>query len=133
RLDRTTERLAPGAFTGALDVVGPGLLRGGLEAGAAVESGFSSLWQVGLNTAAEILLPEPKFGGTPDVTSAERSSQETLGQGTAQEVMALRPDPAEDGVVGHILGEAAAVLPRTVAGALIAGPVGAAAAAGAPA
>ncbi|WP_433886953.1 hypothetical protein [Pseudomonas vranovensis] len=133
RLDRTTERLAPGAFTGALDVVGPGLLRGGLEAGAAVESGFSSLWQAWLNTAADILLPEPKFGGTPDVTSAERSSQETLGQGTAQEVMALRPDPAEVGVVGQILGEAAAVLPRTVAGAVIAGPVGAAAAAGAPA
>ncbi|MGH8381743.1 hypothetical protein [Pseudomonas sp.] len=133
RLDRTTERLAPGAFTGALDVVGPGLLRGGLEAGAAVESGFSSLWQAGLNTAADILLPEPKFGGTPDVTSAERSSQETLGRGTAQEVMALRPDPAEVGVVGQILGEAAAVLPRAVAGSVVAGPAGMAVAAGAPA
>lgn len=133
RLDRTTERLEPGAFTGALDVIGPGLLRGGLEASSAVESGFSSLWQTGLDTAASVLLPEPKFGGTPDVTSAERSSQETLGKGTAQEVMELRPDPAEVGVVGQILGEAAAVLPRTVAGTVMGGVVGGAVAAGAPA
>lgn len=133
RLDRTTERLAPDAFTGALGVIGPGLLRGGLEAGAAVESGFSSLWQAGLDTAAGMLLPEPKFGGTPDVTSAERSSQETLGKGTAEAVMDLRPDPAEVGMVGQILGEASAILPRAVVGAVAAGPAGAAAAAGLPA
>ena len=133
RLGRTEEKLKPGAFTGALDTLGPNLLRGGLEAGAAVESGFSSLWQGGLDLAASALLPEPKFGGTPDVTSAERSSQETLGQGTAQEVMDLRPDPAEVGVVGQILGEAAAVLPRTVVGTVLGGPVGAAVAAGGPA
>ncbi|MFW8695416.1 hypothetical protein, partial [Mesorhizobium japonicum] len=105
----------------------------GLEAGAAVESGVSSLWQGGLDLAASALLPEPKFGGTLDVTSAERSSQETLGQGTAQEVMDLRPDPAEVGIVGQILGEAAAVLPRTVVGTVLAGPVGGAVAAGGPA
>jgi hypothetical protein len=133
RLGRTAEKPAPGAFTGALDTLGPNLLRGGLEAGAAVESGFSSLWQGGLDLAASALLPEPKFGGTPDVTSAERSSQETLGQGTAQEVMDLRPDPAEVGIVGQILGEAAAVLPRTVVGTVLAGPAGGALAAGAPA
>lgn len=133
RLEYTTERPEPGAFTGALDVIGPGLLRGGLEASSAVESGFSSLWQTGLDTAASVLLPEPKFGGTPDVTSAERSSQETLGEGTAQEVMELRPDPAEVGIVGQILGEAAAVLPRYAVGSALAGPFGAAAAAGAPA
>ncbi|UVL22387.1 hypothetical protein [Pseudomonas donghuensis] len=133
RLDRTSDKPKPGVFTGALDVVGPNLLRGGLEAGAAVESGLSSVWQGGLEAAASLLLPEPKFGGTPDVTSAERSSQETLGQGTAQAVMDLRPDPAEVGVAGQVLGELAAVLPRTVAGAVFAGPVGAAAAAGAPA
>jgi hypothetical protein len=133
RLGRTVDKPTPGAFTGALDTLGPNLLRGGLEAGAAVESGFSSLWQGGLDLAASALLPEPKFGGTPDVTSAERSSQETLGQGTAQEVMELRPDPAEVGVVGQILGEAAAVLPRTVVGTVLGGPVGAAVAAGGPA
>lgn len=133
RLGRTAEKPTPGAFTGALETLGPNLLRGGLEAGAAVESGFSSLWQGGLDLAASALLPEPKFGGTPDVTSAERSSQETLGQGTAQAVMDLRPDPAEVGVVGQILGEAAAVLPRTVVGTVLGGPVGAAVAAGGPA
>ena len=133
RLGRTAERPAPGAFTGSLDVIGPGLLRGGLEAGAAVESGFSTLWQGGLDLAASALLPEPKFGGAPDVTSAERSSQETLGQGTAQAVTDLRPDPTEVGIVGQILGEAAAVLPRTVVGTVMAGPVGGAVAAGAPA
>ena len=133
RLGRTVEKPKPGAFTGAVDVLGPNLLRGGLEAGAAVESGFSSLWQGGLDLAASALLPEPKFGGTPDVTSAERSSQETLGQGTAQEVMELRPDPTEVGVVGQILGEAAAVLPRTVVGTVLGGPVGGAVAAGGPA
>lgn len=47
--------------------------------------------------------------------------------------MDLRPDPTEVGVVGQILGEAAAILPRTVVGAVAAGPVGAALAAGAPA
>lgn len=133
RLGRTADKPAPSAFTGALDVLGPSLLRGGLEAGAAVESGFSSLWQTGLDAAASVLLPEPKFGGKPNVTSAEESSQETLGQGTAQAVMDLRPDPAEVGVVGQILGEAAAVLPRTVVGTVLAGPVGAGLAAGGPA
>lgn len=133
RLDFTTELPKPGAFTGAIDVLGPGLARGGLEASSVIESGFSSLWQTGLNAAAGALLPEPKFGGTPNVTSAEESSQETLGQGTAQAVMELRPDPAEVGVVGQILGEAAAILPRTVAGTIVAGPIGGAVAAGAPA
>lgn len=133
RLGRTADKPAPSAFTGSLDVLGPSLLRGGLEAGAAVESGFSSLWQTGLDAAANVLLPEPKFGGKPNVTSAEESSQETLGQGTAQAVMDLRPDPAEVGVVGQILGEAAAVLPRTVVGTVLAGPVGAGLAAGGPA
>lgn len=133
RLGRTTERPQPGAFTGALDVIGPNLLRGGLEAGSAIESGFSSLWQSGLDIAADVLLPEPKFGGKPDVTSAERSSQDTLGQGTAQRVMELRPDPAEVGMVGQILGEAAAILPRTVVASAFGGPVAGAVAAGGPA
>ena len=133
RLDFTSELPKPGAFTGTIDVLGPGLARGSLEASSVIESGFSSLWQTGLNAAAGALLPEPKFGGTPNVTSAEESSQETLGQGTAQAVMELRPDPAEVGVVGQILGEAAAILPRTVAGTVVAGPIGGAVAAGAPA
>lgn len=133
RLDTTTEQLAPGFFTGSLDVIGPGLLRGGLEAGAAVEAGFSSLWTGALEGAAGLLLPEPKFGGKVDVTSAERSSQETLGEGTAEMVQALRPDHASVGLAGQVIGEAAAILPRTAAAAVFGGPVAGAVAAGAPA
>ena len=133
RLGRTAEKLKPGFFTGALDVVGPNLLRGGIEAGTAIESGLSSVWQGGLDAAASLLLPEPKFGGKPNVTSAEESSQETLGVGVGEMAKEYRPDPAEVGMAGQIIGEAAAILPRTVAGAVLAGPVGAAAAAGGPA
>lgn len=133
RLDRTAEKLKPGFFTGAMDVVGPSLLRGGIEAGTAFESGLSSVWQGGLDAAAELLLPEPKFGGKPNVTSAEESSQETLGEGVGEMAKEYRPDPTEVGVAGQIIGEAAAILPRTVVGAALAGPVGAAAAAGGPA
>ncbi|WP_314383150.1 MULTISPECIES: hypothetical protein [Pseudomonas] len=133
RLDRTAEKLKPGFFTGALDVVGPNLLRGGIEAGTAIESGLSSVWQGGLDAAAELLLPEPKFGGKPNVTSAEESSQEALGVGVGEMAKEYRPDPTEVGVAGQIIGEAAAILPRTLAGAVLGGPVGAAAAAGGPA
>lgn len=134
RLDRTAEKLKPGFFTGALDVVGPNLLRGALlETGPFIESSLSSVWQGGLDAAASLLLPEPKFGGKPDVTSAERSSQETLGEGVGEMAKAYRPDPTEVGVAGQIIGEAAAILPRTVVGAVLAGPLGAAAAAGGPA
>jgi hypothetical protein len=133
RLGRTEEKLKPGFFTGALDVVGPSLLRGGLEAGTAIESGLSSVWQGGLDAAASLLLPEPKFGGTPNVTGAEESSQETLGEGVGEMAKDYRPDPTEVGVAGQIIGEAAAILPRTVVGAALGGPVGAAVAAGGPA
>lgn len=133
RLDTTTEQLAPGFFTGSLDVIGPGLLRGGLEAGAAVEAGFSSLWTGALEGVAGLLLPEPKFGGKVDVTSAERSSQETLGEGVAEAVQELRPDPASVGMAGQIIGEAAAILPRTAVAAVMGGPIAGAVAAGAPA
>ena len=133
RLERTAEKPGPSFFTGALDVIGPNLLRGAIEAGTAIESGFSSVWQSGLNTAASVLLPEPKFGGTPNVTSAEAVSQETLGEGVGEMAKAYRPDPTEIGIAGQIIGEAAAILPRTVVGAMMAGPIGAAASAGGPA
>ncbi|MDH0702121.1 hypothetical protein N5D41_11550 [Pseudomonas toyotomiensis] len=133
RLQTTSEVPEPGFWQGAGDAIGPGLLRGGLEAGAAVESGFSSLWQGGLDLAASVLLPEPRFGGEVDVTSAERGQQQDLGQGVAEVVKDLRPDARTTGLAGQLLGEAAAILPRTVVGAVAAGPVGAAAAAGGPA
>lgn len=133
RLDTTDQQLEPGFFTGSLDAIGPGLKRGAYEAGAAVEAGFTSLWSGALDTAADLLLPEPKNGGTADVTSAERSSQETLGEGTAAIVESLRPDPVSVGMAGQVIGEAAAILPRTVAATMMGGPVAGAVAAGAPA
>ncbi|WP_286975394.1 hypothetical protein [Pseudomonas sp.] len=133
RLDTTEEQLAPGFFTGSLDVIGPNLKRGALEGGAAIESGFTTLWSGALEGIAGALLPEPKNGGTADVTSAERSSQETLGQGIGEVVQELRPDPASVGMAGQLLGEAAAVLPRTAIAAMMGGPVAGAVAAGAPA
>lgn len=133
RLDRTNEKLKPGFFTGALDPLGPNTYRGVLEGVTSVESGLSTVWQGGLNAAASLLLPEPKFGGTPNVTSAEESSQEALGQGVGEMAKAYRPDPTEVGIAGQIIGEAAAILPRTLLGAVVAGPVGAAVAAGGPA
>ncbi|MEB0067055.1 hypothetical protein QN369_13465 [Pseudomonas sp. CCI1.4] len=133
RLDRTNEKLKPGFFTGALDPLGPNTYRGVLEGVTSVESGLSTVWQGGLNAAASLLLPEPKFGGTPNVTSAEESSQEALGQGVGEMAKAYRPDPTEVGIAGQIIGEAAAILPRTLVGAVVAGPAGAAVAAGGPA
>jgi hypothetical protein len=133
RLEFTSDLPEPGAFKGSLDVLGPNLLRGGIEAGSAIESGFSSLWQTGLDAAAGAFLPEPKFGGTVSVTSMEEAAQETLGEGTAQVVQDLRPDPAEVGMVGQILGEAAAVLPRTAVAAAFGGPLAGMVGAGAPA
>lgn len=132
-LEFTSEKLAPGFFTGALDVVGPNLERGFLEGASAIESGFSSLWQSGLEGAAGLLLPEPKFGGKVSVTDAEQSSQETLGQGVGEAVIDLRPDPTSVGMAGQIIGEAAAILPRTAAATLMGGPLAGAVAAGAPA
>jgi hypothetical protein len=38
RLDRTADKLAPGAFTGALGVIGPNLLRGAIEGGRTIQS-----------------------------------------------------------------------------------------------
>lgn len=132
-LQFTNEPPEPGVWQGSLDAIGPGLERGFIEGASALESGFSSLWQTGLDAAAGALLPEPKNGGTPNVTSMEEAAQETLGEGTAQVVQQLRPDPRTTGIAGQLLGEAAAILPRAAIGTLAAGPIGGAVAAGAPA
>lgn len=132
-LQFTNETPEPGVWQGSLDAIGPGLERGFIEGSSAIESGFSSLWQSGLEAAAGALLPEPKHGGTPNVTSMEDAAQETLGEGTAQVVQQLRPDPRTTGIAGQLLGEAAAILPRAAIGTLAAGPIGGAVAAGAPA
>lgn len=136
RLDRTTERLAPGAFTGALSTIGPGLLRGAIEAGRTVQTTALQLGSAAIES--DLSMGSSYF---PDFEDGQVQAQREFGEGeaqrigeeTARSVMDLRPDPTEVGMVGQILGEAAAVLPRTVIGAVTAGPVGAAVAAGAPA
>lgn len=123
----------PGFWDGGLDAMGEGLARGGFETAAAVESGFNNLWITGLDAAAGLFLPEPKFGGTPDVTSAERGRLQDQAMANAELIKDLRPSPETSGIAAQVLGELAAVVPRTIAGTIAGGPVGGAVAAGAPA
>ncbi|QXZ11682.1 hypothetical protein KVQ82_16440 [Pseudomonas sp. AO-1] len=137
RLGRTEDKPAPGAFTGAYDALGQGLVRGGIEA---VNTAKSLVVQAaGADQAMSLGLSGMVLDGQDAeqqidqiTTDTERRANE-IGKDTAQAVELLRPDPTEVGIVGQILGEAAAVLPRTVVGAVTAGPLGAAVAAGAPA
>lgn len=134
--DRTTEKLAPRAFTGAFGAIGPGLLRGAIEAGRTVQTTALQLGSAAIESDLSIgstYFPEFEDGQTEAQREFGESEAKRIGEETAKSVMDLRPDPTEVGVVGQILGEAAAILPRTVAGAVAAGPVGAAFAAGAPA
>ncbi|MEE4688828.1 hypothetical protein V2K77_01935 [Pseudomonas alliivorans] len=132
RLERTSERLAPTFFEGSYDSLGKGLVRGAIEGGAAAESTY---WNAILSGGPE----QNIFDYTQSTTLSQESQQKigddlnTLREETAASVMDLRPDPAEVGIAGQILGEAAAILPRAVIGAVAAGPAGAAVAAGAPA
>jgi len=134
RLGRTADKLAPGAFTGALGVIGPNLLRGAIEGGRTIQSTALQLGSLAVESDLAIGSSyAPDDGQLADQQQFRETQARDIGEATAKSVMDLRPDPSEVGMVGQILGEAAAVLPRTVAGAFAAGPVGAAVAAGAPA
>lgn len=134
RLDRTADKLAPGAFTGALSTIGPNLLRGAIEGGRTVQSTALQLGSLAIESDLAIGSSyAPDDGQLADQQQFRETQARDIGEATAKSVMYLRPDPTEVGLVGQILGEASAVLPRTVAGALVAGPVGAAVSAGAPA
>lgn len=136
RLGRTADKLAPGAFTGALSTIGPNLLRGAIEGGRTIQSTALQLGSLAVESDLSIgssYFPEQEDGQIADQQQFRETQARDIGEATAKSVMDLRPDPTEVGLVGQILGEASAVLPRTVAGALVAGPVGAAVAAGAPA
>lgn len=136
RLDRTTDRLAPGFFTGALSTVGPGLLRGSIEAARTAQTTALQLGSAAIESDLSIgasYFPEFEDGQTQAQQEFGEGEARRIGRETAESVLSLRPDPAEVGVIGQILGEASAVLPRAVLGAAVAGPAGAAAAAGAPA
>lgn len=134
RLDRTADKLAPGAFTGALSTIGPNLLRGAIEGGRTIQSTALQLGSLAIESDLAIGSSyAPDDGQLADQQQFRETQARDIGEATAKSVMDLRPDPTEVGLVGQILGEASAVLPRTVAGALVAGPVGAAVSAGAPA
>lgn len=137
QLEFTSEKLAPGFFTGSLDVIGPGLVRGGLEGFGAIEGlmaqGSGNLAAMGI-TAGNVL------GGGDGASSINEEEEaavkqrvDAIGADTAQATISLRPDPASVGMAGQIISEAAAILPRTALATLAGGPVAGAVAAGAPA
>lgn len=134
RLDRTADKLAPGVFTGSLSTIGPNLLRGAIEGGRTIQSTALQLGSLAVESDLSIGSSYfPDDGQLADQQQFRETQARDIGEATAKSVMSLRPDPTEVGLVGQILGEAAAVLPRTIAGAALAGPAGAALAAGAPA
>lgn len=148
----------PTFWQNVTDPIGPGAYQGLLEGAVGLEAGFSNAWEGALDAAAGAFLPKPRElgepagrggllrvadqinpfatvedNGRPDVTSLERMTQEDLGQGLASKVQELHVDPATTGMAGQVLGSLAIVLPRTAVGAVVAGPVGGAISAGAPA
>ena len=134
RLGRTADKLAPGVFTGALSTIGPNLLRGAIEGGRTVQSTALQLGSLAVESDLAIGSSyAPEDGQIADQQQFRETQARDIGERTAKSVMGLRPDPSEVGLVGQILGEASAVLPRTIAGAVVAGPLGAAISAGAPA
>ena len=134
RLGRTADKLAPGVFTGALSTIGPNLLRGAIEGGRTIQSTAMQLGSLAIESDLAIGSSyAPDDGQLADQQQFRETQARDIGERTAKSVMDLRPDPSEVGLVGQILGEASAVLPRTVLGAIAAGPAGAAVAAGAPA
>ncbi len=143
RFETTREMPSPGAFSGGFDALGKGLVRGAIEGVGATEALFalSSANLAAMNLSAEgVFLHEPDASGElglSPIDDAERKAARervgTIGAETARATIDLRPDPTTTGVVGQILGEAAAILPRAVVGGVAGGPIGAAIAAGAPA
>jgi len=123
----------PGFWDGGFDAIGTGLARGSFEAATTVQAGFNNLWISGLDAAASVLLPEPRGGGTPSVTEAERTFREDQSAANAEMITSLRPSAETSGLAAQIISEVSAVIPRTVGGFVVAGPVGGAVAAGAPA
>ncbi|BBP82458.1 hypothetical protein PHLH8_21000 [Pseudomonas sp. Pc102] len=137
RLNFNANLPEPGFFAGSLDALGSGLIRGGVEG---INAGQSLLTQAaGADQAMSLGLSGMVLDGQGADEQRRRVEEETdqaakeIGQRTAQAVQLLRPDPATTGMAGQILNEAGAILPRTVAAALVGGPVAGAVAAGAPA
>ena len=123
----------PSFWDGGLDAVGDGLGRGAFEAATSIEAGFNNLWTAGLDAAAGVLLPEPRGGGTPNVTEREQIFREGQSVANAEMISRLRPSAETSGLAAQIINEVSAVIPRTVGGFIAAGPIGGAIAAGGPA
>ncbi|MCE1001827.1 hypothetical protein [Pseudomonas sp. NMI1173_11] len=138
-LEFTSEAPKPGFWQGSLDVIGPGLKRGGIEAASTLGAGLVDL--AGTEVVSTLATGlgagyTPGFDAEQHADDAAKGAEilgEEIGRSTAESVKDLRPDPIEVGMAGQVIGELAAILPRTVAGAVVAGPAGAATAAGAPA
>ncbi|WP_110995383.1 hypothetical protein [Pseudomonas sichuanensis] len=138
-LEFTSEMPQPGFWQGSLDVIGPGLKRGGIEAANTVASGLVEL--AGTEVVSTLATGlgagyTPGFDADRHAAAAAHGAEELtaeIGRDTAESVKDLRPDPTEVGMAGQIIGELSAILPRTIAGAVTGGLPGAAAAAGAPA
>ncbi|PTS83993.1 hypothetical protein DBR00_11465 [Pseudomonas sp. HMWF032] len=137
QLEFTSEKLEPGFFTGSLDVIGPSLVRGGLEGFGAIEGLMA---QGSGNLAAMDITAGNVLGGGDGASSINEEEEaavkqrvDAIGADTAEATISLRPDPASVGMAGQIIGEAAAILPRTALATLAGGPVLGAVAAGAPA
>jgi len=135
RLDRTAELPEPGFFRGSLDATGRGLVRGVIEG---VDTAKSTLVQAaGASLATDLGIGASYTGNADDqigrVNADTAKAAGDIAAHTRQAESLLQVDPTTTGMAGQILSEAAAVLPRTIAGTLLAGPLGGAVAAGAPA
>lgn len=138
-LEFTSQAPQPGFLQGSLDIIGPSLKRGGIEAVNSIEAGLVNL--AGTEVASTIAAGmgagyAPGFDAEKHAAEAARGAEELsaeIGRDTAASVKDLRPDPVEVGMAGQVIGELAAVLPRAFAGSVIAGPAGLFTAAGAPA
>lgn len=135
----TSEMPQPGFWQGSLDVIGPGLKRGGIEAANTVAAGLVDL--AGTEVVSSLATGlgagyTPGFDADRHAADAAKGAEDLtteIGRDTAESVKDLRPNPVEVGMAGQIIGELSAVLPRTIAGAVTGGLPGAAFAAGAPA
>lgn len=139
-LEFTSEAPQPGFWQGSLDVIGPGLKRGiVVESVNSLASGLVNL--AGTEVASTIAAGmgagyAPGFDSEKHAAEAARGAEELsaeIDRDTAESVKNLRPDPTEVGMAGQVIGELAAIIPRTIAGAVTGGLPGAAVAAGAPA
>ncbi|HSX86369.1 MAG TPA: hypothetical protein VLG17_00055 [Pseudomonas sp.] len=137
RFETTSDRPEPGFFSGALEPVGPNFERGGIEGIGIAEALFTQ--GAGNLSAMNLTLGDVMGGGQgaspidEEESAALKQRVDGIGSSVAAATIDLRPDPASVGMAGQILGEAAAILPRTIAGALVGGPLGGAVMAGAPA